>query len=269
MRNGSQPASSPGGFALLIVLWSVVLMALLATRLTAAGRSDLQLAGNIWRAAAAVAAADGGVAAAEFHIATDDASAWQADGEPHRLRIGRYTVTVQVMDENRKVNPNYAEPVLLAALLVATGIDPVRAATLANSIAEWVERGPRNPIVQRYRSAGMAAAPTGNPFQSVTELGLVIGMTPDLLDKLAPHLSVYATGEPDMAHADAVVQTAMRSLDHAPPVAALGRPNVFEIVADARADDGSRFARYAIVARGRQASVQPFQALLWKAAPAR
>ena len=65
--------SSPGGFALLIVLWSVVLLALLATGITAAGRSQTQLAGNVRRAAAAEAAADGGIYAAAFH--TTDAPA--------------------------------------------------------------------------------------------------------------------------------------------------------------------------------------------------
>ena len=96
-----EPPDRPSdGFALLIVLWSVVLLALLATGLNAAGRTDLQLAANIRRAAAAEAAADGGIAAAIFHASGLPATAWAADGQPHTVRIGAYAVTLRIMDEN-------------------------------------------------------------------------------------------------------------------------------------------------------------------------
>jgi Tfp pilus assembly protein PilX len=51
--------SRDGGFALLTVLWTVALLALLTTRTAAAGRTEAQLAGNLRDAAAADVVADG------------------------------------------------------------------------------------------------------------------------------------------------------------------------------------------------------------------
>lgn len=239
--------ASPRGFALLIVLWSVVLLALLTTGMTAAGRSDLQLAGNLRRSAAAEAAADGGIAAAIFHACDAPARAWSADDQPRTLRIGAYTLTVRVLDEGGKVNPNFAPPELLAGLMTASGADPRRAAELAQAIAEWHQIGVHDALVQRYRSAGMAAAPTGQPFRSVAELGLVIGMTPDLLARLAPHLSVFAEGALQIARADPVIQATMRGLGVTAQPGTAERPIVINVTADASGPDGSRFIRRAVV----------------------
>jgi len=54
------------GFALLIVLWALGLLALLVSSLAAAGRSDLSFAGNTRDSAIVEAAADGAVQQAMF-----------------------------------------------------------------------------------------------------------------------------------------------------------------------------------------------------------
>ena len=56
------------GFALLIVLWTVALLALLATWITAAGRTEAQLAGNLRDAATADLVADGTAHEAVFYL---------------------------------------------------------------------------------------------------------------------------------------------------------------------------------------------------------
>ncbi|MDR3535940.1 MAG: hypothetical protein P4L71_05530, partial [Acetobacteraceae bacterium] len=56
------------GFALLLVLWSLVLLSLILTQLLSAGRSEAQLAGNLRNAAMAEAIADGAVREAVFHL---------------------------------------------------------------------------------------------------------------------------------------------------------------------------------------------------------
>lgn len=259
----TRPATPARGFALLIVLWSVVLLALLATGITAAGRSDVQLAGNIRRAASAQAAADGGIAAALFHLGDTPGRAWQADGSDHRLTIGGYALTVRIADESRKVNPTAAPPRLMAALLTGCGSDPSRAAALADAINAWHTPGAQDVAVARYRAAGLGAAPTGAALRSVGELGLVIGMTPDLLACLQPHLSVFAADQVNLAQADPAVQAALRSLGQADPSTV--RPSVVEITADARAGDGGRFIRHAIVSLGRDQAGRAFRVLLWDA----
>jgi general secretion pathway protein K len=258
MRQGQER-----GFALLIVLWSVVLLALLATGLTAAGRSDIQLAGNLRRAAAAEAAADGGVHAAIFHVTDIPPRAWAVDGQPHEVRIGGYTVVVHVLDESGKLNPNYAPPTLLAALLVYAGADAARARSLVQAIADWHALGMREAMTKLYQSAGRPVGPTGDLFRSVDELRLVMGMTPDLVERMKPHLSVFAVSPLQVAHADPVLQGLVRTLDSGAAVPPPARPSVLNITADARAADGSGFVRHAVVSLGEDRSGRVFRILVW------
>src|SRR5215831_8873131 len=68
------------GFALLIVLWSMALLALIGTRITAAGRAGAQLATNLRASAIAEAAADGAVFEALFHFMDSSDGHWPVDG---------------------------------------------------------------------------------------------------------------------------------------------------------------------------------------------
>ncbi len=254
----------PRGFALLIVLWSVVLLSLLATGITSAGRTEVQLASNIRRAAAAQAAADAGVAAAVFHATDAPGQAWPADGRPHQMPFGAYTVTIRIADEDRKVNPNLAPPDLMAALLGASGVDPSAAASLAQSIAAWHMSSGHEQLDAQYQAAGRTAGPSGVPFRSVDDLGLVIGMTPQVLARLRPFLSVYAATPLDGDQADPVVRDALRSLGTV-ATAAPSPPTVIEITSDAQARDGSRFIRRAVVQLGQDEVGRPFRTLAWEA----
>ncbi len=257
----------PRGFALLIVLWSVVLLALLATGITAAGRSDVQLAANIRHAATAQAAADAGVAMAVFHVSDAPAQAWAADNAARPVAFGAYAITLRIADEARKVNPNFAPPDLLTKLLAASGADPARAADIAQAIINWHAAGAHDIVVLQYRNAGMPAAPDGTPFRTLDELGLVIGMTPDLLARLRPHLSVYAEGPFNFDQADPVVRSALLTSGAGAPPPAPPRPAVIEVTSDATGRDGSRFIRHAIIALGRDDTGRMFRTLVWDSLP--
>ena len=259
----TRPSAAPRGFALLIVLWSVVLLALLATVMTASGRSEVQLAGNLRRAAEVQAAADGGVAAAVFHASDAPARAWPADGAVHLVTIGHYAVSVRVGDENAKLNPNYAPPALMAAVFTAAGLDRARAVSLAQAVTEWHSFSTLTEVVAQYQQAGMAAAPNGQPFRSVDELGLVIGMTPELLSRIRPFFSVYTNGPLDATHSAPLLREAVQSVVGLQPQPPDLRSNVIEVVADARAADGSRFVRHAVVGLGADRAGRPFQVLQW------
>ena len=253
------------GFALLIVLWSVVLLALLAMGLTASGRSDMQLAGNLRKAAAAEAAADGGIYTAIFNVREVPAHAWVVDGQPHELRIGGYTVTVVMRDESGKLNPNYAPPDLLAALLVYAGADPGQARSLVQAIADWHALGMREAITKLYQSSGRPVGPTGELFRSVDELTLVMGMTSRLVERMKPFLSVYAVAPLQVAHADPVLQRLVNTLENGAVVPPPARPSVLDIVAEAHSVDGSRFVRHAVVSLGEDRASQVFRTLVWDA----
>ena len=105
------------GFALLLVLWSMALLALLGAHVVATGRAELQLAGNLRGAAAAEAAADGAVHAAIFHLLDASPQRWLPDGMAREMALpGGALAVVRVESEQGKVNPNLASLPLMRAL---------------------------------------------------------------------------------------------------------------------------------------------------------
>ncbi len=241
------------GFALLIVLWTMILLALLVAEITSAGRSEAQLAANLRGAAVAEAAADGAETTAIFHYLDASALHWPADGLWHRLRIGDAAVAVSIIDEDGRVNPNTASLELLVALLRRTGVDPGAAAHLAAAMVDWRSPGPapsaQGAKVPQYRAAGMAWGPPGGPFQSAGEIGLVLGMTPMLAARLRPHISVFTAGDVDPALADPVVRAALADANGGvvPLSAGVSGARTLRITARAVASDGSRFTRTSVV----------------------
>ena len=260
-------ATAAPGFALLIVLWSIVLLALFATGITASGRLDLRLAGNLRRAAAVQAAADGGVFAAIVHVMDPSARSWPPNGQVRAVPFGRYALAIRIADENRKVNPNFAQPGLLIALFAACGAEQAQASALADAVAEWHTPGARDAAVARYRRAGLAAAPTGQPFASTAELGLVAGMTPALLARLMPYMSVYTAGPLNFVQADPVIQQAVR-VSGGSESATAPATNVIDVTSEAASRDGARFVRHAVVGLARGNTDTPYRILVWESLPA-
>ena len=202
------------GFALLIVLWTLVLIAFLVLHLTASGRTEIRIADNLVDNAVAAAAADGAISEAIFNLSNPRPDQrWPLDGAAHPLTIGDSRVTVRLADEAARINPNLASPVLIEALLRAVGSDPATAQRLAAAIADWVGSAttaqPQAALFAEYRAAGLDYGPPGSPLEGLDELGQVLGMTPALLAALRPHLTLYGPPEPDPAGADPVVAAAL------------------------------------------------------------
>ena len=260
-RNGSDPGER--GFALLIVLWSLVLLAFLGSQMAAAGRGETQLSANLRNGAVAEAAAEGAVHEALFHLLDSSNRHWRADGLLREIRFPNALVQLRIRSEAGKVNPNTASPELLQALLHAVGADQRSAASIAAAITEW-----RFPDAQsrasQYRAMGHGYGPPGAPFETIGELGLVLGMTPELLARLSPHLSLYHDGEADPAAADPVVLQAMRALGSVPPSAGVADEIVLAITAAAEGVNGTRFVRRAVVRLGGPDRGRPYRILTWE-----
>ena len=266
MADRSRRAPGDRGFALLIVLWWTVLLALLGAQLASSGRLDAQRAGNLRNAAMAEAAAAGALQEAIFHVLDGSPAGWAADGAPHALAVPGGIARVGVRNEAAKIGLNQASPALLAALLTRLGTDRRQSAALADAILDWRTATIR-PRKLEYRAAGLGYAPPNSDFESVDELGLVRGMTPELVARLAPYVSVYQTGDPDLSVADAVVRLA--SAD-AGDVAA--DPNQRAGLADSTAPvvavevavdmaDGARALRRTVIRLAIDAARHPFQVL--------
>ena len=263
------PKDGERGFALLIVLWSVVLLTLLATGLTTTGRTEVQLAANLRAAAMAEAAADGAIYAAAFHL-LDPATPWAADGRPRVVDLDGGHVTLCIGNEAGKVNPNTASAEVLRALLQQTGLAAEPAGQLAAAIVDWRFPGdqgrPGGAKAPQYQAAGLAYGPAGAPFESLPELGAVLGMTPAILARLQPSVSLLNDREPDPQVASPVVLQALRQATGAtpsrtgPPVP----PRTVTVAAQAEIS-GSRFNRRAAFRLGDTPKEALVQVLTWDA----
>jgi general secretion pathway protein K len=216
------PPARQRGFALLIVLWALVLIAFITAHVTASGRTEIRIAGNLAANAAALAAADGAIYQAIFNLSDPRPERrWALDAAAHEIEIGRSRVTLRLEDEDARVNPSLASPALLEALLRVLGSDPGSAAGLANAIAEWVGSGtPRRPPVvalAEYQASGLDYGPPGTLLESLDELARVRGMTPALLAALRPHLTLFGSPNPNRADADPEVAAALALLGQKTP----------------------------------------------------
>ena len=234
------------GFALLIVMWGLVLPALVCARVLSTGRMEAQLASNLRDAAVAEAAADGAIYRAIYNMMGTGEARWPPQGS-FRATVAGAPVEITIRNLTGRINPNVAGPELLQALFVRFDLSKARAEALAAAILEWRAPGPRlfSAKAADYARAGRIDAPAEKPFRSLDDLGAVLGMTPDLLARLRPHLTLWWANDPDMAYADPVVVDAMRSIGAIAP-AAIGPPRAIqavEIVATAAAPGGARFSR--------------------------
>jgi general secretion pathway protein K len=241
-----------GGFALLIVLWTMVLLILIVTQMTSSGRTEAQLASNLRNAAAAEAAADGAVYDTVFHLIDPRPGTGHGSLPAVRaLKIGGAAVGVRVENLAGRINPNNASVYLLHALMMAVGLDDQHATSLAAAIVDWRTPGshaqPDGATAAEYRAAGMHYRPPGGPFQDIQELSNVLGMSPDVLGRLTPHMTLWWPDDPVPALADPVVRQALSAVGLV-SAATLDVSNpVYAITATAVAPSGARFTRRAVV----------------------
>ncbi len=261
------------GFALLIVLWSLALLAMLGTQVTALGRGETLLASNLRAGARAEAAADGAFHEALFHVLDSSPRRWLADGVPRSLPISGGIARIRVANEQAKVNPNSASAALLQSLMVVVGAEPAQAAAIAAAMLAWragsLVAGQGAAGEAQYRAAGRAYGPPATPFESLDELGLVLGMTPDLLARLRPELSLYAGGTPDRTYASATV---LRALAEPTAVGDIGdepseldAAGVVSISVAVDLAEGARFVRQGVVRLGGGPGGRPWLVLDWTA----
>jgi general secretion pathway protein K len=264
---GSQrgQVSRQRGFALLIVLWTLVLLTLLATQLTSVGRSEARIADNLRTDAAKDAIASGAIYQAVFRLLDASGDHWHAGSPAHEWRQSGEVVSVAIESEAGKVNPNTASPALLEALLRRLGVDGRSAPNAAEEIVRWRSAEGQGPSdVDAYRRAGLDYRPPRAPFRSVDEVALVLGMTPELFARLRPLLSVYETGPIDPRLAEETVRSAMHDAgeETRAPAASPPIPWVVLIRATVGTGDGRvvRQARFRLDASG---AIPPFKLLTW------
>ena len=203
------------GAALLLVLWLLVLMIGLVGVFALGARTEALQGRTLARAAAARYAAEAGIDAAAFHLQGTGDARWVPDGRAVDFAFAGHQLQVRVVDESAKVDLNVAPPELIVGLLRALGVDFERARALSGAIQDWrdgddllnAEGGAEDP---QYAAAKLPYGAKDRPFETLSELRLVLGMDPALFERLRPHVTVFSgLARPNPAFASAPVLEAM------------------------------------------------------------
>ncbi len=236
------------GVALVVVLWMVALLSLMAASLGLGVRREAHLTMNLAEAGQLRAAAEAAIHYAALMLTQPDPQLrWRSDGSVYALTLEDFEIRIQVVDEGGKVDLNRADEPLLKAVLVHLGADPGQAAAIASAILDWRDgdrdRRAGGAEADDYHAAGLAYGPADAPFGSVVEVGLVLGMTPQLTRALLPLVTVHsgqaginprvappqvlmALPGVDPARVDAFVQSRTRPLGGATPLPLPPTPGV-------------------------------------------
>jgi general secretion pathway protein K len=270
------------GFALIVVLWFLVLLAFIAVHIVAAGRTEIYIARNTVANARAEALAEAGVFQAIYSLSeTTPERRWDADGEPHQLLLSEGEIAITATDEKAKIDPNVAPQSMVEALFLALGLE----GDVARSVAAGIARAAHPPGSAPQPVGGtvqQALAPPATPgqaaqgpaFETLDDLLQVAAMTPDVLAQARPHLTVDSgLPKPVLVHDDAIVRRALEIAggDKSAPQNGATAPSaeqgadgqLVDIVSTARTKDGAVFVREAVV-RIDATSAPGFTVLRWQ-----
>jgi len=189
---------SQSGIAVIMVLWLTIMLTVIASGFAFSMRSEALSARNALSLAQARTAADGGVERIAYELSRPRMSAsWSADGVAHSWKEGDVTLTGSAVDESARIDINSApEPLLRGLLEHVAGTDQETAQTIADAIQDWRDpdelRRPKGAEATDYQAAGLPQKPSNAPFETVSEVSRVMGVTPAIFARISDSLTVHS-----------------------------------------------------------------------------
>jgi len=183
------------GFVLVAVLWMLAALALLVTIFTvhlSASARAVSLNDGALKTEALVSA---GIELAAYRLQLADDKKRPPEGAFH-VRLSGTDVAVSFVTEAARVDLNAAPKELLSGLLGVLGAGDDAAKQAADRIIGWRTKaaadGDASKEAALYQAAGRTYSPRQAPFAHVNELSLVLGMTPALVERALPYVTVFS-----------------------------------------------------------------------------
>lgn len=127
---------------------------------------------------------------------------WVPSNSPYSIRIGDRNCEVLISDESGKINVNKITDDTRASFvkfLVAYRLEELVAETITDSILDWLDEDDLHRINGAekgfYATLPEPYEPKNGPFESIEELTLVKGITPQIFGLLRDHLTIYGSGK--------------------------------------------------------------------------
>jgi len=207
-RRGSRHpmARERRGFALMLVLWLIVVLGLVSTAIVVGTREAAAMSGNARARVVARYAAESGVAVAtaEIESALDtrpDTAERQryldhldaALSQRGETAFGEAVFAVTLVDVSARLDVNNADEQSLARFFAQ--FDPSSATGTARAIRRFIDRDAVTGGVGSQSNPGSSALIAARTFRSLDELEQVPGVSLGLLRAAAPYLTVDGDGK--------------------------------------------------------------------------
>lgn len=189
------------GFALVFVLWLGLLLTVLAAGAVLGARAQLAASDAALAQVQAGALAEAGVRRAVLGLLDRKSRSEWDSGLTVDWRFAGGVVRLTVSPEAARVDLNSARAEVIEGLLARIALrddtlEEDAATALADAILDWRDRDKnRRPFgaeAAEYSAAGRPYVPRDGRFESVAELGQILGMTDRVVGMLAAQLTVYA-----------------------------------------------------------------------------
>lgn len=252
-RHARRSALGDRGFILLPVLFTVSLLAIIAILVSKSTILDLKVTNYLARRQQAELIADGvtRLAIARIMLNRPGGTAQgklRADGTPLLCTWNGARSAISVADVAGQVDLNGAPMELLRELLKGVGVKADEADSLAQAILDFRSSGSSpeesSGRAAAYRAAGLPFGPKNDRFESVGELAQVLGVTPELFDRLHDLVTVHsglATVDPDVA------SQVLRNMSLARRHIAKSISRTFLIRTEVDLQNGANFRRQAVI----------------------
>ncbi len=193
------------GFALVTVLWTLVVLGMMAAALAGTMRQSAQTSDNLSDRSVSNAAIESGLSLALERLIAAKEAGIEPDGV-WVCRVGETALAISLVDEAARLDLNAMSEDLLAALLIEIGFDREESASLAASTLDYRDaddnRREGGAEADDYKDAGLALGPKNAPFAAIDELRRVFGMQPAIIERLRAALTIYKQQpgiDPDIA----------------------------------------------------------------------
>jgi general secretion pathway protein K len=191
-KNNYQP-----GFALVILIWILSLLSLMAASFTQTIRREISISNGLKANSNALALAETWVMIAGLMLKNPNPQQrWIANGTIYQANLTKGDVRVRVFSETGKVDINTAKDELLHAVINYSVKDINQQNALFDAIVDWRDADddphPNGAEVSQYKKIGLSYQPSNQPFQSLEELQLVLGMDEDIFNNMQALITVYA-----------------------------------------------------------------------------
>src|SRR3972149_3981347 len=209
-RKGTRAYITNHGYVLIFSLWAVVIFGFIALSFTRntgiAIKTEItstERVKNVYVARGACIYATQMMMLPKKKQEKDkNGDSWTPSSDPYSVQIGDRDCDVFISDESGKINVNKITDETrenFVKFLTAYKLEELTAETITDSILDWLDEDDLHHVngaeKDYYATLSEPYEPKNGSFESIEELTLIKGITPQIFELLRDHLTIYGSGK--------------------------------------------------------------------------